>query len=66
MLFNSRLSRDRSLALAFVLSNQNVPSNRITCSGRGFAGPAAMNSTASRRVPDRRVAIIFVCGSCVK
>lgn len=63
MAFNSRLSRDRSLALAFVLSNKNVPSNRITCSGRGFAGPAALNSTAGRRALDRRVAIIFVCGN---
>jgi outer membrane protein OmpA-like peptidoglycan-associated protein len=59
MAFNSQLSRDRALAVASILINYGVPSNRITYSGRGFAEPVASNSTVSGRALNRRVEIVI-------
>jgi len=59
MAFNSELSRDRALAVARILINYGVPSNRITYSGRGFAEPVASNNTASGRALNRRVEIVI-------
>jgi outer membrane protein OmpA-like peptidoglycan-associated protein len=59
MAYNMELSRERALAVAGILIRYDVPSSRITYSGRGYSEPIASNSTANGRAMNRRVEVVI-------
>ncbi|MDD7972185.1 OmpA family protein [Roseinatronobacter alkalisoli] len=56
---NNQLSQDRAMAVARVLIQNGVSSNRIVVAGRGFYEPVASNASVSGRAENRRVEIVI-------
>lgn len=57
---NTELSQKRAEAVqAYLISNNNVPPNKITAMGLGDSKPIATNKTASGRAQNRRVDVII-------
>lgn len=57
--YNQQLSQRRAAAVATILINAGVSSNRINAVGRGEDQPVASNLTAEGRAQNRRVEIII-------
>ena len=57
--YNQQLSQRRAAAVASILINAGVSSNRINAVGRGEDQPVASNLTAEGRAQNRRVEIII-------
>ena len=57
--YNQDLSQRRAVAVASVLRENGVPSNRIVAVGRGEDQPIASNLTPEGRAKNRRVEIII-------
>ncbi len=57
--YNQDLSQRRAVAVAQVLRNSGVPSNRISSYGRGEDQPIASNLSPAGRAQNRRVEIII-------
>jgi len=58
--FNQGLSEDRANAVASVLLNNGVPSQRVQAFGRGEAQPVASNLTPEGKAQNRRVEIVIL------
>lgn len=57
--YNQQLSERRARAVASLLVQGGVPSQRVAAVGRGQAQPVASNDTAAGRAQNRRVEIII-------
>ncbi len=57
--FNKGLSLRRAESVRNYLTQQGIPSRRITISGMGLDSPVADNSTAAGRLQNRRVEIVI-------